>query len=147
VRWIELYVGCMSFSVAANMQTIWRAKISATTTIYAEFGLCAITPNNQADRIFWTASSALGTTWQARTSSASSLSTRDTTLTMDTNWHEFKIVTSTGAVTFFLDNVPYAPLTTNISSALMAPYMRINSVSRVARTLYVDSVETLGDRE
>jgi hypothetical protein len=50
-------------------------------------------------------------------------------------------------VTFFLDNVPYAPLTTNISSALMSPYMRINSVSKDARTLYVDSVETVGDRE
>ena len=146
-RWVELYIGCMSFSVAKNMWLQVRANISATTKVNLEFGFCAITPDNQDNRIFWCASTVLGTTWMGRTSSGGTLSTVDSGVAFDTNWHEFWIVTSSGSVTFFMDGVAYAPLTTNISSSLMSPYMRATNDGANIRTLTIDVVEAIGDRD
>jgi len=111
---------------------------------HLEFGFCAITPDNQDNRIFWCASTVLGTTWMGRTSSGGTLSTVDSGVGFDTKLARVLDRHIVRLRDIFHGRVAYAPLTTNISSSLMSPYMRATNDGANIRTLTIDVVE--GDR-
>lgn len=81
--------------------------------------------------------------WQIITAKASVLTTNNTTTTVDTGWHSYKIVVNAAAssVAFYIDGTQVAnsPISTNIPTAAVTPLVIINkSAGTNERTLAID---------
>lgn len=135
------------FSVAANAIMTSRYKLSHTTSIQGEIGFEAASPDNSNNWITLYYDSSVGANWQAQSASAGTPTTVDTGIAADTNFHEFRIETTSSKITYFLDGTLAATITTNIPTMLLQPYVFVVSKTGSARDVIFDWIEAVGERE
>jgi hypothetical protein len=141
----EIYHASPSFSAATKSSCSIRAKLVSTASVALSVGLNALTPQNANSYAAWVFNTALGTTWRARSALASAVTTIDTGITADTNFHEFQVVIDSIAAQFFMDGNYITTITTNIPTVSLSPFAMLESNSG-AKTAYVDYVEAWNER-
>lgn len=143
----ELYQNDLGDSdVAHYARCQWRFKKSATA-MQGEIGFMGESPYSTTDWICIMYDSALGSNWRCQTAADSVVTTTDTGIASDNNYHDAIIECAPGAVRFYLDGVYMATHTTNISSRRLQLYCYVVSKTGAARDVLIDFVELSGDRD
>jgi hypothetical protein len=143
----ELYQGdfCnLSVAGLAVMNSRW--KCVDVTSVQGKIGFEAASPDNASDWIAFIFDSAISVNWLCQSAASGSVTTVDTGVACSTAYYEFRIETRPGQVTFFLNGVLIATITTNISSLLLQPYAYVVATGASARDIYFDWLEVFGDR-
>jgi hypothetical protein len=135
------------FFVAKNATMMFRYKLNVTTSIQGEVGFEAASPNNTLDWVTLYYDSAVGSNWQAQAAAGGTSTTVDTGVAADANYHEFKIITRNGEITYYIDGVLVATITTNITSLALQPYAYIVSKTGSTRDVFFNWIEAVGERE
>jgi hypothetical protein len=80
--------------------------------------------------------------WQINSVSASTATTTNTTSTVDTGWHTFRIDVNSAAtsIAFYIDGTQVAtsPITTNIPTVALSPYLAILTTSGTDQVVLAD---------
>lgn len=147
----ELYQGDLpDLSVAALATVTMRAKASSTTSGRASLGLEAGASYSNLDWITIALDHMHGDSgahWWAECGVGGSETLVDMGVVTDTNYHEFQIVCKTGAVSFAIDGVVGATITSGITTRLLQPTVRVASYTGATRDVLLDWVEVTGARE
>lgn len=144
----ELYQNDLTdFSVAAFAALTSRWRVSATTSMSGEIGLEAASPDNGTDWIAFIFNTDVGANWLAQSATGGLVTTVDTGVAANTNFHEFRIATTSSAITYFLDGRLVATITTNISPLLLQPYCYVVSKGGASRDVLFDWIEAVCERE
>jgi hypothetical protein len=141
------YSTAQQFSVAAHLDITWRMKLEQTASTYVEIGASSGSGYGSAiSSIAWLYDSAANANWYK--SASDGTQQKDvTTIAADTNWHKFRFICNTGAITFVYDDTQVATnLTAHIPSSGLMPYVYISS-ALLTPYISIDYVEAWGDRE
>lgn len=111
-----------------NSVMIWTAKLSSITNMYARNGLTSHSANFVSSALC-DSHSGLGSVFYMTTSAASSFNNTATTVTMDTNYHTFKIANISANSKLYIDGILEVTQTTQIPTIALAPVFFMRNLS------------------
>lgn len=132
-----------NFSVAKNLEMRWQVKMSTRTNFYFEIGARV----NSTNWLAWISDSATSANWIAASRNGGTPTSNVTDVAIDTNWHETQIICRTGSILFLLDGILKSTITTTIPTGGLQLYAYGITTGAAARTVRMDFVEALGNRE
>lgn len=140
----ELSLSTKNVDIACGMSIKIRLKISHVMNTMVEFG--SIVDANQRMDFIYNETGSAGN-WIARNTMAGVDTTTDTGVVGNTDWHIFRVVTSSSDIKFYIDDILKATHTTNLPTNLMKMYIKQTSNSANARNIELDFIEILSDRQ
>jgi hypothetical protein len=138
------------YSQAQFPEVAWRGKTTTLTNYASEFGWAVshgAWSGSSTTKIVWLYDSTVSANWQCQCMDGSSVTTYDTSVAADTNWHDFRIKRTASGCLFLLDFVSFPEVTTNIpigDLGLVAGGKTNTGGS--SNTVFLDYVEAFGGR-
>jgi len=125
-------------SLSAAKKAVLEAyvKLGASSVIDVRIGLYY----DATHYIYFRFDDSADDTWKAVTDDGTGPTVADTGVAPDTNYHVFRIVTSSTSVTFYMDGVLVATVTADIPTEYLQPYISTATEENANKTADIDYI-------